>query len=419
MKTAARPLAGVLVAAGRGRRMGSDKLWVEPLGRAIWRWSLDTLLSVPGMGVVALVVPADGMDRFRAALAPGAAARCRLVAGGEARADSVRAGLDALAGAGVQNATVVLVHDAARPAATVALMERVAQAAADGDGAIPVIPVNDTLKRLTDGEVRETVDRTQVVAAQTPQAAGLGTLRAALEAARSQGWEPTDEAAALTAMGVRVRTVEGDPANRKLTEPADGVLLQGILRSRLAPVEAPMVDEPMSGPSAGGLVRAGVRAAGVRAGLGVDAHRFEAGRPLRLGGIAFPDESRGLAGHSDGDAALHAVIDALLGAAGLGDIGAMFPADDATRGADSGELLRQAVERVRSSGWEPISLDVAIGAEHPAISPRRDEMTTRLAALVGLPAAGVSVRGTTTDGLGFPGAEGVAAWAVALVERTT
>lgn len=389
--------------------MGSDKLWVEPLGRAIWRWSLDTLLSVPGMEVVTLVVPEDGIERFRGALPPGAAERCRLVAGGETRADSVRAGLEALAAAGVDSATVVLVHDAARPAATVALMERVAGAVANGEGAIPVVPVSDTLKRMTDGQVGDTVDRTNLVAAQTPQAAGLGILRSALESARANGWEPTDEAAALTAAGVSVRTVDGDPANRKLTEPADAVVLEGILRSRLAPVHEPMVDEPMQAP-------AGSRS--VRAGVGVDAHRFEAGRPLRLGGVGFPDEPRGLAGHSDGDAAIHAVIDALLGAAGLGDIGAMFPADDATRDADSGELLQRAVERVRSSGWEPTSVDLAIGAEQPAIGPRRDEMTVRLAELVGLPRAAVSVRGTTTDGLGFPGGEGVAAWAVALVERS-
>ena len=409
MTTAARPLAGVLVAAGRGRRMGSDKLWLEPLGRAIWRWSLDTLLSVPGMEVVALVVPTDGVARFRSALPAHAAERCRLVPGGEARADSVRAGLDALADAGVASGTVVLVHDAARPAATVALMERVAEAAAEGDAAIPVIPVGDTLKRARDGRVLDTVDRTDLVAAQTPQAAGLGILRAALVAAQSQSWEPTDEAAALTALGVTVRTVEGDPANRKLTEPADAELLRGILRSRMAPLEKPM---PGSDARDSGSPHS------VRAGVGVDAHRLEAGRPLRLGGVAFPDEPRGLVGHSDGDAALHAIIDALLGAAGLGDVGTLFPSDDASRDADSGELLRLAVEQVRASGWEPRSVDLAIGAERPAISPRRDEIAARVAGLIGLPAGEVSVRGTTTDGLGFPGQEGIAAWAVALVERT-
>jgi 2-C-methyl-D-erythritol 4-phosphate cytidylyltransferase/2-C-methyl-D-erythritol 2,4-cyclodiphosphate synthase len=388
--------------------MGSDKLWLEPLGRAIWRWSLDALLAVPGMEVVALVVPADGLERYRAALPPSAAQRCRLVAGGEARADSVRAGLEALVDAGVSAATMVLVHDAARPAASVALMERVARAAAEGDAAIPVVPVNDTLKRAREGRVLDTVDRADLVAAQTPQAAGLGILRAALEAARSQGWEPTDEAAALTALGVTVRTVEGDPANRKLTEPADAELLRGILRSWMAPLGEPMLGTDDRGSAVPRSVRAGV---------GVDAHRLEAGLALRLGGIAFPDEERGLVGHSDGDAALHAVIDALLGAAGQGDIGALFPADDASRDADSGELLRLAVAQVHAAGWEPRSVDLAIGAERPAIGPRRDEMAARVAGLIGIPPGEVSVRGTTTDGLGFPGHEGIAAWAVALVER--
>jgi 2-C-methyl-D-erythritol 4-phosphate cytidylyltransferase/2-C-methyl-D-erythritol 2,4-cyclodiphosphate synthase len=405
---AARPLAGVLVAAGRGRRMGSDKLWLEPLGRAIWRWSLDALLAVPGMGVVALVVPADGLERYRAALPPNNAQRCRLVPGGEARADSVRAGLEALVDAGVGAATVVLVHDAARPAASVALMERVARAAVEGDAAIPVVPVNDTLKRAREGRILDTVDRTDLVAAQTPQASGLGILRASLEAARSQGWEPTDEAAALTALGVTVQAVEGDPANRKLTEPTDVELLRGILRSRMAPLE-----DPMPGSNA----RDSAAPRSVRAGVGVDAHRLEAGRPLRLGGLAFPDEPRGLVGHSDGDAALHAVIDALLGAAGLGDVGTLFPADDGSREADSGELLRVAVEQLRAAAWDPLSVDLAIGAERPAIGPRRDEMAARVAGLIGIPASEVSVRGTTTDGLGFPGHEGIAAWAVALVER--
>jgi 2-C-methyl-D-erythritol 2,4-cyclodiphosphate synthase len=173
------------------------------------------------------------------------------------------------------------------------------------------------------------------------------------------------------------------------------------------------LDEPMPGTDARGPAAIST----VRAGVGVDAHRLEAGRPLRLAGLAFPDEPRGLVGHSDGDAALHAVIDALLGGAGLGDVGTLFPADDASREADSGELLRLAVEQVRAAGWEPRSVDFAIGADRPSISPRRDEMAARVAGLIGIPAGDVSVRGTTTDGLGFPGHEGIAAWAVALVER--
>lgn len=403
MSDAARPLAGVLVAAGRGRRMGGDKLWIEALGRATWRWSLDTLAAVPGMGHVAVVVPAESRERFEAALPTRVAARCHVVGGGAARADSVRAGLEALGAAGVSDATVVLIHDAARPAATLALMERVAGAATDGHGAIPVVPVGDTLKRVRDGLVVDTVERTELAAAQTPQAASLEILRTAFEAARSQGREPTDEAAALSAIGVPVRAVAGDPVNVKLTEPGDADVLRAVLRLRAAPLDALTATE-----------------GSVRAGVGVDAHRWDAGRVLRLGGLDFPDEPAGLAGHSDGDAALHAVTDALLGAAGLGDIGSLFPAtDDAWQGANSGELLRRAVAQVRSAGWEPLSVDLAVGAERPAIAPHRMEMARRIASQVGIPEEGISVKGTTTDGLGFPGGEGVAAWAVALVARAT
>jgi 2-C-methyl-D-erythritol 4-phosphate cytidylyltransferase / 2-C-methyl-D-erythritol 2,4-cyclodiphosphate synthase len=400
-------LAGVLVAAGRGRRMGTDvdKLWHEAFGRAIWRWSLDTLLAVPGMGTVAVVIPADAVNRFAAAIPAGAADRCRLVPGGDARADSVRAGLAALTDAGVGDATVVLVHDAARPAATTALMTEVAAAATPGAGAIPVVTVHDTLKRVRNGSVVETVDRTDVAVAQTPQAATLGILRAAMDAAKVRGLQPTDEAAALAAISVPVVAVTGDPANRKLTHPNDLPLLHAILRSRSTPVLSTSAESTVSS---------------ARAGIGFDAHRLEAGRPLHVGGLEFPDEPRGLVGHSDGDAAIHAVIDALLGAAGLGDVGTSFPADDAAwRDADSGDLLLRTVGQVREAGFVPRSLDLVIAAERPAIAPRREDMAARIGELVGLPAASVSVRGTTTDGLGFAGSEGIAAWAVALVDPST
>jgi 2-C-methyl-D-erythritol 4-phosphate cytidylyltransferase/2-C-methyl-D-erythritol 2,4-cyclodiphosphate synthase len=385
----------------------ADKLWLEALGRTIWRWSLDALLAVPGMTTVAVVVPADAMDRWAAAIPAAATDRCRLVAGGEARADSVRAGLAALTDAGMPDGATVLVHDAARPAASTALMAAVAAAATDGAGAIPVAPVHDTLKRVRDGMVVETVDRTDVGAAQTPQAASLGILRAALDAARAQGLEPTDEAAALAAINVPVRAVVGDPANRKLTDPDDLPLLESTLRARATPAVAPSTAALAGGSGA------------VRAGVGFDAHRLAAGRPLRLGGLVFPDEPRGLVGHSDGDVALHAVIDALLGAAGLGDVGVLFPPDDpAWAGADSGEMLRRAADHVRGSGWSPRSVDLAVAAQRPAIAPRRDEMTARIAELTGLPPAAVTARGTTSDELGFAGPEGIAAWSVAVVERT-
>jgi 2-C-methyl-D-erythritol 4-phosphate cytidylyltransferase/2-C-methyl-D-erythritol 2,4-cyclodiphosphate synthase len=394
------PVAAVLVAAGQSRRFGGDKLWIDLWGRPAWRWSLDTLLSVPGMSLVAVVAPADALDRYAAALPPEADERVLVVAGGAERTDSVVAGIAALTAARISDDTPVLVHDAARPAATVELMVRVVAAVRAGTGAVPLAPVPDTLKTVdAGGLVAGMVDRDAVQAAQTPQGATLAQLRAAMEESHAWGRPATDEAAAMTSGGIPVRGVEGDPMNRKLTEPGDEAGLRATLAGRSALVTVPQVAE------------------GARAGIGFDAHRFQEGRELRLAGLGFPREA-GLAGHSDGDAALHAVIDALLGAAGLGDVGSLFPPDDERfRDADSGELLRVAVTRLRDSGWRPASLDLVIVARRPPIAPRRDEIVARLAELSGLPAGSISVKGTTSDGLGFAGAEGIAAYAVATVER--
>ncbi len=382
------PLAAVLVAAGRSRRMGVDKLWIDLWGRPAWRWSLDTLLSVPTMTRVAVVVAGDRLDDFAAALA--SPDRCLLIPGGAERADSVLAGLRALADAGAEERTMVLVHDAARPAASTELIERIVAAAPPHGGVVPMVPIHDTLLR-DDGMPLE---RSDVRAAQTPQLVRLGELRGALEA----GGAFTDDASALASAGLPVIAVRGELTNRKLTEQGDEEILRGVLRARSAPLDAP-------------------DAAAGRPGIGFDAHRFAAGRPMRLGGLEWPDEPLGLVGHSDGDAALHAVIDALLGAAGMGDIGILFPNDDRWGGADSGEMLRLAVEGVRAAGWQPTAVDLTIVAAHPAIAQRRDEIASQIAALVGLPLAGVTVKGTTSDGLGFAGSEGIAVYAVAAVER--
>ncbi|HEX5395557.1 MAG TPA: 2-C-methyl-D-erythritol 2,4-cyclodiphosphate synthase [Candidatus Limnocylindria bacterium] len=382
------PLAAVLVAAGRSRRMGSDKLWLDLFGRPVWRWSLDTLLASDPLERLALVVPSGSEERFRSLLPSSALDRCLLVPGGPTRGDSVRAGLAALTDAGCADSTLVLVHDAARPAASGALIARVVDAAGDAGGVVPGLPVSDTLMR----ESGEHVDRQGLVAVQTPQLGRLGDLRSALGAGSF-----TDEGSALAAAGLPVRIVAGEPGNRKMTEPDDLELLRAVLRGRALPVEAP--------------------SSGARVGIGFDAHRLEAGRPLRLGGLDWPDAPRGLAGHSDGDAALHALIDALLGAAGLGDIGAHFPADDAWRDADSADLLRRAAALVRDAGWMPSSVDLVIVAAGPAIAPRREEMAGRIGALLGVPAEAVGVKGTTSDGLGLPGGEGIAAYAMASIVR--
>jgi 2-C-methyl-D-erythritol 4-phosphate cytidylyltransferase/2-C-methyl-D-erythritol 2,4-cyclodiphosphate synthase len=400
-----RSVAAILVAAGSSSRMGIDKLWADLWGRPAWRWSLDTLLAVPEVERVALVVPADAADRFGASLAAEDADRVLVVPGGQARADSVIAGIWALTRAGYDDETPLLVHDAARPGLTAALVATVIEAARDGEAAVvPVVPVPDSLKRVRADRVVGPVERAEVAAAQTPQAARLGVLRAAIEEAHAWGRPITDDAGALAAAGTPVRVVAGDPLNRKLTEAADLVAMRALLASRATPIVPP--------GSAADLP------AGVRCGIGFDAHRLVEGRPMILGGVRFEDEPRGPEGHSDGDVALHALIDALLGAAQLGDVGSLFPSDaDAWEGADSAELLRRAVARVAEAGWRPTSADVAVAIERPALAPRRDEIAARIAGLLGIGPEAVSVKGTTSDGLGFTAGGGVAAWAVAGVEH--
>lgn len=395
----------ILVAAGRSSRMGSDKLWADLWARPAWRWSLDALLAAPGLARVAVAVAPDAIDRFREALPPGSEDRCLVVAGGEGRADSVIAGLWALSGAGYDDDTVVLVHDAARPGVTTALVNTVAAAAVEQPAVIPVVPVVDSLKRVRNDRVVGPVEREEVAAAQTPQAARLGALRAAIEESHAWGRPITDDAGALAAAGTPVHVVPGDPDNRKLTEPADLVAMRALLAARAMPLG-------IHGESA-------TLAPGVRCGIGFDAHRLVTGRPMRIGGVAFPDEPLGPEGHSDGDAVLHALIDALLGAAALGDVGVLFPpGDDAWAGADSSDLVSRAVSTLAEHGWRPTSGDVAIAVARPAIASRREEIRDRIAHLLGVGSDAVSVKGTTSDGLGISGGGGIAAWAVAGVERT-
>ena len=400
--TAPAPFSAILVAAGRSERMGSDKLWADLWGRPTWRWSLDALLATPGLVDIAVVVAADAVDRFTDGLPSDAADRCLVVPGGETRADSVIAGIWALAGIGHDEETLVLVHDAARPAVRPTLVASIAAAAASGTAAvIPVVPVPDSLKRVRNEVVIGQVEREDVVAAQTPQAARLGQLRTGIEEANAWHRPITDDAGALAAAGTPVHVVPGDPDNRKITTASDLPTLRAILADHASPLAA------------------GAIPGSSRAGIGFDAHALAAGRPMRLAGVTFADEPSGPEGHSDGDAALHALIDALLGAAGLGDVGVLFPPDtERWANADSADLVRTAVATLGSHGWRPTSADIAIAALRPAIAPRRDELAATVAGLLGIDAGAVSVKGTTTDGLGVTAGGGVAAWAIAVVART-
>jgi 2-C-methyl-D-erythritol 4-phosphate cytidylyltransferase/2-C-methyl-D-erythritol 2,4-cyclodiphosphate synthase len=373
--------SGVVVAAGEGLRAGpgEPKAWRALGGRPIVRWSVEGLLSAGASEVVVVVAP-DRLDQLPEAL--DGLVGWTAVAGGKTRAESVQAGLAALNGD-----DPVLVHDAARPFVSRAHVERLLAALAEADGAVPALPVPDTLKR-GEGVVSETVSRDGLWRAQTPQAFALGRLRKAY-ARWPAGEEPTDDAGVVERDGGRVALVAGDPMLMKLTYPEDFLMAERLAASQRI----------------------------TRTGFGVDAHRFGPGDAVWLGGVRIAHD-RGLVGHSDADAGLHALTDAVLGAIAEGDIGQHFPPSDPKwKGASSDRFLVHAVELVKSKGGQMISADLTLICERPKIGPHRDAMRARIAELLGLPIDRVSVKATTTEGMGFTGREeGLMAQAVAVVE---
>ena len=365
----------VVVAAGSSRRMGGpDKLRLPLAGRPLLSWTLEALGAASSVRGLILVVAAERVAEF-GRLHWVRQSGASIVAGGERRQASVAAGV---ASAGAE---VVLVHDGARPLVTPALVDAVAEAARETGAAIPVRALAETVKRSRDGRVGETVERAGLAVAQTPQGARLALLRDALartDAARPEAPEFTDEAAILEAVGIPVTAVPGETTNLKVTTSDDLALAEAILAAR-------------GGPP--------------RVALGEDSHPFGPGDGLALGGILIPDAPR-LHGHSDGDAALHAVADALLGAAGLPDLGRRFPAaDEATRGIASSELLAAVVADVAAAGWRPSRLDLILEAARPRLGAERlDAMRDALAAQLGLDPQAVSVRASTGNLDGAPGA---------------
>lgn len=377
-------VAVLVVAAGRGERLG---VGVPKAFAALASWSIldHALVRVPTHAELIVVAPQTHLEHARAIVALHAEVEARspaiVVAGGETRQQSVAAGLAALS----DEVDVVLVHDAARPLTPLEVFDRVIDAVrATGGGVIPTIPVTDTVKRVADGVVVETVDRSELVAVQTPQ----GFPRSALVAAYANAAaDHTDDAALFAAAGHSVTTVSGDERGFKVTTAADLHRATQLL-----------------GPD--------WSIAGGRGGVGYDVHAYDPAQPLRLGGLDWPGEP-GLAGHSDGDAILHAIVDALLSAAGLGDIGSNFGTDRPEfAGAASTVFLDRTLELVRAEGWEVANVAVQVVGERPKIGPRRAELEQRLSALVGAP---VSVSATTSDRLGFTGEKGLAAIATALL----
>jgi 2-C-methyl-D-erythritol 4-phosphate cytidylyltransferase/2-C-methyl-D-erythritol 2,4-cyclodiphosphate synthase len=382
-------IAAVIVAAGSGARAGEGpaKQWRTLGGRPILRWSAQALLEA---GIAPLVVVAPAAEMERAAECLAGLSGWTTTAGGATRAQSVQAGLAALGSLGPD--ALVLVHDAARPFVASQHVKALVEAIDGHEGAIPALPVADTLKRRAPAAL-ETVSRDNLWRAQTPQAFRLDALRAAYAAWPAEAGEPTDDAVVVERAGGRVALAAGDPMLMKLTYPEDFAMAEALVaQAEPAPVLA------------------------ARIGQGFDAHRFGPGEAVILCGVRIAHD-HGLVGHSDADVGLHALTDALLGAVGEGDIGDHFPPTDPKwKGADSTVFLRHAAELVAARGGRIVNVDVTLICERPKIKPHRAAMRARVAELLGLALDKVSVKATTTEEMGFTGrGEGMAAQAVASV----
>ena len=372
-------VTALIVAAGSGSRMGGQmpKQYQPIAGKAVIAHAVDALASHPAIDAVRVVI-GEGQEQLAQQALDGRDVGA-LIIGGAERADSVRAGLDAVGG------DVILIHDAARPFCPHDVIDRLLAGLATAGGAVPVLPVADTLAR-TDGLLGAPIDRDHAVRVQTPQAFRLNELRDAY--AQWSGGNPTDEATVARAAGLGVATVEGDVMLEKLTGPADWARVEAVQSSRLIS----------------------------RTGMGFDVHAFAGEGPVMIGGIEIAHH-RGLAGHSDADVVLHSITDALLGAAGLGDIGQHFPPSDPQwKGADSSIFLKHAAELVRRAGGIIDFVDCTVICEEPKIGPHRDAARARIAVILDISLTQVSLKATTTERLGFAGrGEGIAAQAVATV----
>jgi 2-C-methyl-D-erythritol 4-phosphate cytidylyltransferase/2-C-methyl-D-erythritol 2,4-cyclodiphosphate synthase len=401
---------------------GLDKLDAELGGRSVLRRSIEALALAGVERIVVVTSPARVPEVAAAAWLPDEVVA--VVGGGARRQESVAAGVAALAsamdagsaGAGTRGPRdahaeggrsrdpVILVHDAARPFASPELIRAVAEATASHGAAIPVLPVTETLKRLDGDRVGVTVDRTDIVAAQTPQGVRRSLLERAYAAHPPDGPETwTDEASLLEACRIAVHAITGEATNLKVTVPVDLERARAMLDRGLVPDRGPgRSAAPTGSPLLG------------RIGLGTDSHPFGPGEPLLLGGLRFEGVPR-LAGHSDGDVALHAVADALLGAAGLGDLGGLFPADSRTpAGIDSRVLLGAVAERIRAAGWRPVNLDMTIVAARPRLGKLLPSMAAAIAAILGLEQTAVNVKASTGN-LGGPEGAGRSISASAIV----
>ena len=367
----------IIVAAGRGKRLGSSlpKQFLKVRGRTILEMSVEAFEQNKYVDEIFVAANADYCE-LTEKLCRGFSKLKKIVAGGAERQDSVRAALDCLRG---ENG-IVLVHDAARPFVSEAVINAVIEGTADFGAAIPTVPAKDTIRQV-DGTGSRTLQRETLACVQTPQGFRISLLKHAFEKAQAEGFLGTDDASLVERMGINISMVQGEDANRKITTRED--------------LEAEM-----------------------RIGTGYDVHRLVEGRPLILCGEQIPYE-KGLLGHSDADVALHALMDAMLGAAGLGDIGKHFPdTDERYRGISSMKLLQKTAELLREAGYFLGNADITIIAQRPKIAGYIPKMRANIAEIMNCDENKINIKGTTTEKLGFVGREeGIASEAVCILYR--
>ena len=373
----------IIVAGGSGSRSGGKKQWMPLAGKPVLDWSVDAFAS-NGAGQIVVVVPADDVARAEEAYGD----RVQVAAGGPHRAASVENGLRALT---ADAADIVMIHDAARPLLKGSHIKALLAILETRPAAIMAMAVTDSIKRGDDGLIADAPARDNLWRAQTPQVFRVADIRHAY-AIWPEDRVPTDDAEVAAHAGIAVALIEGDTSLHKLTYPEDFAFLEALISK----------DKPLKQ---------------IRIGQGFDAHRWGPGESVWLCGVEIVHDHT-LVGHSDADAGLHALTDALLGAAGLGDIGDHFPPTDPQwKGAPSDLFLRHAAGLVADKGGSIVNVDVTLICERPKIKPHRAAMRARLADILGIAIDRVSVKATTTEGMGFTGREeGLAAQAVCAIE---
>lgn len=381
-------VAAIIVAAGQSQRMGQAKQWINLQGIPVLGHALLAFEKSPCIGAIAVVVREEDLTRTRELCSRLHLKKIVAVtSGGATRQQSVAAGLKMLPA----ECSLIAVHDGARPFITPALIEQTAACAALTGAAAAAVRVKDTIKKAgADGIVLETPERSELWSVQTPQIFSEPLYRAAVDQALQEGKEYTDDCQLMEAAGHKVHLCEGDYQNIKITTPEDMVLARAFMAERTR--------------------------GSMRIGHGYDVHRLTENRPLIIGGITVPYE-KGLDGHSDADVLLHAIMDALLGAAAMGDIGRWFPdTDERYRGADSRLLMTETVRMIREKGYRVGNIDATILAQEPKMKPYIPAMCSCVAAIAGIAEEQVNIKATTEEKLGFTGAkQGIAAHAVCVL----